>query len=167
MNDVQPARHAPWLARAEKIGRLLEDATITVLMLSLIILGSSQIVMRNVFSTGVAWADGLARLAVLWLALLGAVAASRDHRHLAIDVLTRYLSPRARRVSGVVTSVFTACVTGVLARYSFAFVRDSRNYGDVLLDNWPAWLFQLILPIGFALISYRYLLRAAQLALGR
>jgi TRAP-type C4-dicarboxylate transport system permease small subunit len=167
MSDAPSARRPPWLARADRVGRILEDATITVLMLSLIILGCAQIVMRNVFSTGVAWADGLGRLGVLWLALLGAVAASRDHRHLAVDVLTRYLSPGVRRISGIATSVFTAGVTGALAWYSWAFVRDSRIYGDVLLDNWPAWTFQLILPVGFALISYRYILRATQLWLSR
>lgn len=167
MSDAPSARRPPWLARADKLGRMLEDATITVLMLGLVVLGSSQIIMRNVFSTGVAWADGLGRLAVLWLALLGAVAASRDHRHLAIDVLTRYLAPGVRRISGIVTSLFTTGVTGMLAWYSWTFVRDSRTYGDVLLDNWPAWIFQLILPVGFGLISYRYVLRAAQLWLSR
>jgi TRAP-type C4-dicarboxylate transport system permease small subunit len=28
-----------------------------------------------------------------------------------------------------------------------------------MLGEWPAWVLQLILPIGFALIAYRYVVR--------
>ena len=40
--------------------------------------------LRNFFSIGFAWGDGLTRLAVLWLGLLGALAASRDGRHITM-----------------------------------------------------------------------------------
>jgi TRAP-type C4-dicarboxylate transport system permease small subunit len=58
----------------------------------------------------------------------------------------------------IVVDAFTAAVCGVLAYYSWTFVRDSRAFGDTLLGDWPAWLFQLVLPVGFALIAYRYAL---------
>lgn len=129
-------------------------------LVALILLSTGQIVLRDVFSTGVVWADGLTRLIVLWLALLGAIAASRDCRHIAIDVVTRLLPPRLRVVASVVRNLFTSGVCGLLAWYSWTFVSDSREFGDELLGNLPAWWFQLILPVGFALIAYRYLLRA-------
>jgi TRAP-type C4-dicarboxylate transport system permease small subunit len=34
----------------------------------------------------------------------------------------------------------------------------SREFGDQLLGGVPAWMLQLVLPIGFALIAYRYAL---------
>ena len=37
---------------------------------------------------------------------------------------------------------------------------DSYAFGDTLFGGWPAWIFQLILPIGFAAIAWRYLVRA-------
>jgi TRAP-type C4-dicarboxylate transport system permease small subunit len=128
----------------------------------MIVLASGQIVLRNVFSIGIAWADGLIRLGILWLALLGAVAASRDRKHISIDVVTRLLPPPLQLVAAVVRDLFTATVCGLLAWYSWVFVSDSREFGDVLLDNWPAWWFQIVMPVGFALIAYRYLVRAAQ-----
>jgi TRAP-type C4-dicarboxylate transport system permease small subunit len=121
-----------------------------------------QILLRNVFSIGITWGDGFIRLTVLWLALLGAMAASRDRKHLAIDVVGRFVSPRFRMVTATGTDLFTALVAGLLARYSWAFVRDSREFGDLLLNGLPAWTFQLILPVGFALVSYRYVLRSVQ-----
>ncbi len=157
----------PWLARAEQWGRWLEQSFLTLLLSGLIVLASTQILLRNGFSIGLAWGDGLVRLMVLWLALLGAIAASRDNRQIKIDLLSRSLSEPLQRVARITTDLFTAIVTGLLAWHSWRFVQDSRIYGDTLLDDWPAWVFQLILPIGFGLICYRYVLRAVQQLLGK
>lgn len=138
---------------------MLESALLTVLLSSLILLASTQILLRNVFSTGLVWGDGLIRLMILWLALIGAVAASRENKQIKIDVLTRSLSKPLQRVAALTTDIFTAIITGMLAWHSWRFVQESRSYGDLLLDDWPAWIFQLILPAGFFLICYRYVLR--------
>ncbi len=158
---------ALWLARLEQWGRWLEQSLLTLLLSGLIVLASSQILLRNGFSIGLAWGDGLVRLMVLWLALLGAIAASRDNRQIKIDLLSRSLSEPLQRVARITTDLFTAIVTGLLAWHSWRFVQESRLYGDTLLSDWPAWVFQLILPIGFGLIGYRYVLRAAQQLVGR
>ena len=157
----------PWLARVEQWGRWLEQSFLTLLLSGLIVLASTQILLRNGFSIGLAWGDGLVRLMVLWLALLGAIAASRDNRQIKIDLLSRSLSEPLQRVARITTDLFTAIVTGLLAWHSWRFVQESRLYGDTLLSDWPAWVFQLILPIGFGLIGYRYVLRAAQQLVGR
>jgi TRAP-type C4-dicarboxylate transport system permease small subunit len=47
----------------------------------------------------------------------------------------------------------------MLAWQSWRFVQDSKAYGDLLLGDWPAWIFQIILPVGFAVMCYRYALR--------
>lgn len=144
--------------RIEAAGRWLEDALLVALFAGLTLLAVLQIVLRNLGSAGFLWGDGLVRVSVLWIALLGAVAASRDQKHIAIDLARRLLPARFWRLVSIVVDAFTATVCGFLAYYSWAFVRDSRAYGDTLLGDWPAWLFQLILPVGFALISYRYAL---------
>ena len=40
--------------------------------------------------------------------------------------------------------------------------KDFRLFGDVLLGGTPAWLLQAVLPVGFGLIAYRYLLFAVK-----
>jgi TRAP-type C4-dicarboxylate transport system permease small subunit len=157
----------PWIHRAERFGRNLENLAVVLVLGGLVGLAGAQILLRNVFSAGLPWSDGLVRLGVLWLAVLGAVAASRDDRHLAIDLLARYASPQWRRWAAALSSAAAAFVTGLLTRYSWRFVQDSRSFGDVLLDQWPAWYFQAILPVGFALICYRYSLRSLKHLLGR
>jgi TRAP-type C4-dicarboxylate transport system permease small subunit len=126
----------------------------------LILLGAAQIVLRNFFSIGFAWSDGVARLAVLWLGLLGALAASRDGRHITMGALARWLPPGARLVAGLCADVFGAVVSGALAWFSWVFVSDAREFGDTLLGDVPAWWLQSIMPVAFALMAWRFVIAA-------
>ena len=154
---IEPPRRS-WLLRVEAAGRWLEDSLLVGLFAGLTLLAVLQIVLRNLGFAGFLWGDGLVRVGVLWIALLGAVAASRDDKHIAVDLARRLLPARFWRLVSIVVDAFTATVCGFLAYYSWVFVHDSRAYGDTMLGDWPAWLFQLILPVAFALISYRYTL---------
>ncbi len=143
--------------RAERLGRWLENALLAAVLFAMIGLAAAQVVMRSAFGGGLAWADEALRLLVLWAAMLGAIAASRDNVHLRIDLLSRFLPGAWRRLAAVLVDLFAAAVSAVLAWYSWRFVAESREFGDQVLGNFPAWGFQAILPAAFALIAYRYL----------
>lgn len=151
--------HQSWLTRAAAVVRAVENGLLVLLLSGLILFSSAQIVLRNLFSIGLTWGDGLTRLAVLWLALLGALAASREGRHITMGALVRWLPKRLQLAAAVTADAFAVFVSGLLAWSSFAFVRDSRAYGDVLLGQVPAWWLQAIMPVAFALIAVRYLVR--------
>ncbi|MDH3695399.1 MAG: TRAP transporter small permease [Gammaproteobacteria bacterium] len=146
------------LKTLERIGRLFEDASLVIMLCVLVGLAATQIFLRNIMDTGFVWADELLRLLVLWLVMLGAVAASRDDRHIRIDILSRFLSDKWKLVTTSVLDLFTAVVCGIVAWYAASFVIESREYEDTLLGGLPAWPFQLILPVAFACIAYRYLI---------
>ena len=159
MSDVAQKR---WWDRLDRAARFLETWLIVVILGGLILLGAAQIVLRNFFSIGFAWSDGLTRLAVLWLGLLGALAASRDGRHITMGAVTRFLPQRWQVVAGVGGDWFAAIVCGALAWFSWTFVSDSREFGDTLLGDVPAWWLQLIMPVAFALMAWRFLLHSVR-----
>ncbi|NND45886.1 MAG: TRAP transporter small permease [Xanthomonadales bacterium] len=144
------------LKRLEEAGKWAEDAVLVLVLAALILMAGLQIVMRNFFDTGFAWSDELLRMGVLWLAMAGAVAAGRKDRHISIAVLDRFLPAGAQRAVGIALDLFTAVVCGLLAWFSFEFVRESHAYGDTVLNGVPAWIAQGIMPLGFALLSWRY-----------
>jgi TRAP-type C4-dicarboxylate transport system permease small subunit len=78
------------LQRALEILRRIEDLLLAVLVLILVVLAGGQIVLRDFFHTGISWADPLMRQLVLWTGMLGALAAVRDEKHIALDVLQRF-----------------------------------------------------------------------------
>lgn len=145
-----------WWARAALAARFLETLLLGLLLVGLMIFASAQIVLRNVFSMGVSWGDGLIRLSVLWLALLGALAASSDERHISLGALVRWLPTRGQRAATAIADAFAAAVCGIFAWLSVTFVAGSRAAGDTILNGLPAWPFQLIMPVAFVLIALRF-----------
>ena len=144
------------LERLARWGKAAEDAVLALLLGAMIALACAQIVMRNFLDSGLIWGDEALRLMVLWLALAGAIAASRANKHIAIDVLSRFLPPLGQRVSRIVTNTFTAAVCAFVAWHAGQFVLQAYQYEDELLGGLPAWWFQVIMPIAFALMSWRY-----------
>jgi len=140
------------------MGRIGEDALLVIILTGMILLAASQIFLRNFLNVGFIWGDELLRMLVLWIAVAGAVAASRSDKHINIAVLDRFLPDKVARAVKTFIHLFTSAICGLICWHSFIFVRTTYEFGDVLLGNVPAWLLQAILPVGFALISWRYLL---------
>jgi len=147
-----------WLLRLERAGRWAESAVLAVILSGMVALAAGQIILRNLFDIGFIWTDEALRLMVLWLAVAGAVAASRSDKHINIAVLDRFLPRQLKLAKDALVHGFTAFICGVVAWYSLAFVRTSHEFGDLLLDGVPAWMLQAVLPVGFALIAWRYAL---------
>lgn len=103
-------RKRSFVQQLERVGRFLEDALTVGLLGFMIILASIQIVLRNTFDLGFFWGDEALRVLVLWVAMAGAVAASRADRHITIDVLSRFLPARVKHVVKTLTDVFTASI---------------------------------------------------------
>ena len=97
MSGVEPAS-AP-ASRVEWLGRTVENALLGGALFAMIGLAAAQVLWRVALGGGFAWADEALRLLVLWSAMLGAVAASRDNVHLRIDLLSRFLPPGWQRLS--------------------------------------------------------------------
>jgi TRAP-type C4-dicarboxylate transport system permease small subunit len=50
----------------------------------------------------------------------------------------------------------TAGICAIVAWFSLQFVLTSREFDDRILGNVPAWWLQMVLPVGFGLITWRY-----------
>jgi TRAP-type C4-dicarboxylate transport system permease small subunit len=143
----------------QRLGKV-EDWLLAILVLILVALAGAQIILRNFFDTGLSWADPLLRALVLWTGMLGALAAVRDDRHIALDVLQRFLAPPAQRVARVVTLGFAAAMCALMAWYSVDLVKIDLTSGSNAFANVPSWLIESILPAGFGLMALRFVLRA-------
>ncbi len=136
----------------------LEKLLLTLLLSGMILLAATQILLRNGFSSGISWADPALRLSVLWIAMLGAMAASREGHHIHIDVLSRYLPDRAKSINRIITDSFSALICAVLAWHAGRLVYYEWQDGTMLFAGFPAWLGAVILPVGFAVMSSRFVL---------
>lgn len=141
--------------------RHIENGLLSALVLLLVVLAGGQILLRDLFHTGLSFADPLMRQLVLWTGMLGALAAVRDDKHIALDVLQRFLQPRAQKATRILTLGFAAVVCAMLAYYCYAMVQvDFGGATPSPLAGLPAWTAELILPAGFGLMALRFVLRA-------
>jgi TRAP-type C4-dicarboxylate transport system permease small subunit len=134
----------------------VEDVFLAVLLGTMVILAPLQIVLRNFFDAGWVWADPLLRILVLWVALLGALAASREDKQISVDVVSKFLSPRAKGGVGLLTGLFTAGVCAVVAYHSWFFVASERAFASKAFGDVPAWLCEIVIPFAFAMIALRH-----------
>ena len=144
------------LRRISHVTAQVENGLMALLLTSMILLAAGQIVMRNFFDTGLSWSDPLLRIMVLWLGLLGAMAATRNREHISIDVLSRFLPPVWKHISQLVTDLFSAVVCGVIAYYAALFVLMEKEDGMIAFAEVPAWICESIIPFGFAVMALRF-----------
>lgn len=144
------------LARLERWGTAAENGFLVLLLGAMMVLAVSQIAMRLFFSAGFVWADELLKLMVLWIALIASIAASRNARHLRIDLLSHFMPPRMARLPQTIADIFAALICAVLAWQSFRYVQITFEDQDTVLVNTPAWLAYGILPFSFGVMTYRY-----------
>ena len=136
----------------------LIDSLLCLLLVAMIILACLQIGLRTFFSGGILWADPMLRYLVLWCGMLGAVVATREKKHIGIDVLG-YLAPVQIKVwIELVIDLFSSLVAAVLTWAAVIFVRNELLFGGPSLLNVPSWIWNLIFPVAFALITIHFLL---------
>ena len=137
-----------------------EDVLLAALLASLLLLSLAQIGLRLFLDTGLAWAEPAGRAGVLWLALLGALGATRGHRHIAIDALPRVLPPTARRVARAIAQAATAALCAGMAWLGWGLVQLEREAPLPFIAGVPSWVPMLALPAGFGLMALRFALAA-------
>jgi TRAP-type C4-dicarboxylate transport system permease small subunit len=107
----------------------VENGILVVLLLSMLAIAVLQILMRNLFGTGIIWGDILVRILVLWVA--------------------------GKAVKSAV-EFFTAAVCSVAAFYTLRFVKIEFEEGGMAFAQVPIWVCEAIIPIAFIVIALRY-----------
>ena len=152
----------PLLSRFEKAGSALETVMLVSMLTAMMLVAVGQIVMREAFGTGFGWADELVRLMVLWLAMVGSIAACRENRHIRIDALSHVLPDIAVNLIRILVDVFAAFICGVIAFQAWRYLQIEIEYDDTVLVDTPAWIAHSIMPVAFAIMSYRFSIGALQ-----
>jgi len=153
--------------RASTAIRWAETAALAFLVSGMVLLAVTQIVLRNFFRTGIVWAEQALGMALLWLTMLGALAATGARRHIAIDVATHLLPAGPRRVVGFATGLFAAVVCAFLTVAGVRFCLIQSEIDATQLLGAPIWTLHLIIPVCLGLMALRFAGQAIGAALGR
>ncbi len=153
-----------FLERISNYIAFAEKGLIGTLLMVMILLAFLQVILRNIFSTGILWVDPLLRHMVLWICFIGASIATQKKKHINIDVFSRLLSNKSKSVVNIFTNIFAAGVSYALMNAAYKFLLDEKDAQTVILtiSNFEiaSWWIQIIIPIGFGLMIFRFLINA-------
>ena len=155
------------LDRLERFGVLAENTALVVLLGTMIGVSVFQIINRQLLdgAFSLTWADELVKIIVLWLAMVGSIAACRDNKHIRIDLISHILSGPVVAWSKVVVDLFAAAVCAVIGWQAWRLIREEMSWGDTVFTDVPLWTLHAIVPLAFMLISYQFLVRVLRLLL--
>jgi C4-dicarboxylate transporter DctQ subunit len=148
-----------FLRRLDRAIAAAETTVLVVLLGVMILLDFTQVILRNFFSSGIIWADTFLRQMVLWVAFLGASLAVQERKHINIDVLTRFMPERGKRIAHIATDLFAALVCFAFFKASLGFVSSEIANSTVLLLGIPTWSFEVIIPIGYGMLTFRFFIK--------
>jgi TRAP-type C4-dicarboxylate transport system permease small subunit len=129
-----------------------EAAVALAMLLTMLVVAFAQAALRNLTNAGVGWAnvalewfdwaDFILTKGTLWLAFLGASLAIHADKHVAIDIVPRFSSPRARLVMRALVGWIGSVICFLMAR---AFWSAVLINGEEVSSN-----YEVLTPEGMA-----------------
>src|ERR1039457_5094457 len=139
-----------------------ENLLLVVALAAMLLLPVTEILLRQIFKTGVSGSSAIVKHLTLIVGMLGGAIAARDGRLLALSPIQTLLKGRARGAAKVFSSSFAAAICFFLCLASLQYVLALKPLGKILVYGIPVWVIQLFLPLGFGLITLRLVWHASE-----
>ena len=111
----------------------------------MVIIVLAQILLRNIYQSGILGGDELVRHLVLWIAFFGAGIATRSRAHVKIDAVKIIIPDRWKPFSDMVVSLFSCIVCCVLVYASCQFVYiEYQAQEHSTFFNLPIWMMEIV-----------------------
>jgi TRAP-type C4-dicarboxylate transport system permease small subunit len=104
----------------------------------------AQIVSRGLFNHTLDWAEEVARMALVWSALLAAPMGYRATGHVAITAFIEGLPRRVLLIVGVVVNLLVAWICLMFLRESFDFVARGATIVATALPLRMSWIYSVV-----------------------
>lgn len=139
---------------------------VAALLLAMVVLSALQILLRNVWESGILWIDPLLRHFVLLLAFVGALLATGAKRHIQINVLGRLLHGARARVAGAVVALAGSTLCLALARASLDLLAEEIPMSEEAFLGVTTAAVIAVFPAAFLGMAFRMALLAFEEAAG-
>jgi len=168
----------------------IEETSIAICMGLMTLITFANVIARYAFNSNILWALELTVFLFAWLVLMGSSYAVKKHIHIGVDVVINMVSPQTKKIMALLS--VTACLAFSILlligswKYwypfvterawletedipmpeMFAFLANTFNEGEAY-EKIPRFIPYAALPLGLALITFRFLQIAWQIATGK
>jgi len=148
-----------FLRSLDRVLAKIEFILLVIFLSTMVVLAFTQVVLRNLFGTGLLWADTVVRHLVIWGGFTAAAIATSEDRHISIDALTKFIPVRGRHAAQIFTNLFASVVCYFLMNAAWKFLLDEKAAGGELVLSIPTWIALLIIPVGYGLMAIHFLVK--------
>lgn len=129
------------------------ECLIFILVLAILALVATQVFTRYALHVPVNWLEEAARMALVWLVMLGAVVAAERNEHYLINMIIDALPRRAALVTLTATNILALAFLACLAITGCAYAVSAMSTTYVSL-NVPRGYIYAALPVGAVLMGF-------------
>jgi len=177
-------------ARIGKVTDAIEETLIAFFLGAMTLLTFTNVVFRYVFNDNILWALELTVFLFAWMVLVGASYGVKKHFHIGVDVVINLAPEKLRKIYALIAAA--CCLTFSILlligswNYWYPFATDRAWYetDDIpmpemlqFLADWlnegeryeklPRFIPYMALPIGMALLTFRFAQVTYQIAIGK
>lgn len=135
----------------------LEEWIVALLLAAMTLITFIQVVLRYVFNSGITWALELTTVVFAFMIFIGISYGVRKGAHIGVDALVKIMPSGMRRAASIITVLLCMLYAGMVLYGSYEYVDKMRIVGIELEDMpIPMWTVRAILPIGYALLLFRF-----------
>lgn len=176
-----------------RFGKLIDDieeTSIAICLGLMTLVTFANVVARYVFETNILWALELTVFLFAWLVLMGMSYGVKKHVHIGVDVVINAVSPGMKKIFAKLAVTLSLAFSIMLLIgswdywYPFATERAWLETDDIPIPDFmqflstymnegeryekmPRWIPYLALPLGVALLTYRFMQLAWQVFTGQ
>lgn len=148
---------------SDALGRV-EDAIAALILAAVLGVVTYELSVRSLFGRSNLWTDELSRVLLIALVYFAAIGVTRDGGHVRVELMIDRLAPRYRAIADKLSDVLCLVFALSATWLGIGYVRESIRFGLSFAHSnlpFPVWVPHLIVPVCFALISLRLILRIA------
>jgi C4-dicarboxylate transporter, DctQ subunit len=141
-----------------KILDRLEEWIMSLMLLAMTGLAFMQVVRRYIFNTNFSWNLELTTVCFAFMIFVGNSYGVRVGSHIGVDALVRVMPPSLQRASGILVVLLCLVYVGFVLVGATEYVGKMKDVG-IEFDDMPIerWQVLIIMPIGYAMVAFRFL----------
>lgn len=141
-----------------KIIDYLEEWIMSLMLLAMTSLAFMQVVRRYVFNTNFSWNLELTTVCFAIMIFVGISYGVRVGSHIGVDALVKLLPEGMRRATAILVVLLSLVYVGFVLVGATEYVGKMKDVGiefeDMPIERWQVLI---VMPIGYALVAFRFL----------
>lgn len=139
------------------MGRIFGKSLDFIICIALVIMSIivfMNVILRYVFSSGIAWSIELSQLLFVLVVFLGAIRAFQDHQHIVVDIIIEAVPKKIKKLFSFLSNVIVIYTMVIMFQGSLKLVQNNMVMKTPLLKIPMSYVYSLGLLLSVSVIIF-------------